>query len=133
MTVRVFLTWLLFIAAETVHGALRGLFLVPVVGEHRAGQLGVGIGSCIALAVAWASVRWIGRRPAVGWLQIGAVWTALTLIFEVGLGRALGFGWDRIAADYDLTRGGLMIFGVAVVFVAPYLAARCRGMAGAGS
>lgn len=130
MTVRAFLTWLLFIAAETVHGALRGLFLVPVVGQFRAGQIGVATGSCIALAVAWASVRWIGRRPAAAWFQIGGIWTALTLIFEVGLGRALGFGWDRIAADYDLTRGGLMIFDVMVVFLAPYLVARSRGMIG---
>lgn len=38
---RAFLAWLVIIAAETVHGVLRGLLLVPLVGDLPARQIGV--------------------------------------------------------------------------------------------
>jgi hypothetical protein len=49
---RVFAVWLVIIAAETVHGVLRGLLLVPFVGDLPARQIGVPIGSLIIFAVA---------------------------------------------------------------------------------
>lgn len=128
MTRRALLAWLMLIVAESVHGVLRGLLLVPVVGDLRARQIGVAIGSCLIGAIAWGTVKWIGRRGAREWLTIGAVWTVLTLLFEVGLGRALGFGWERIVADYDPSQGGFMLVGVGVLMLAPYWAARGRGM-----
>lgn len=127
-TKRALLAWLILIVAETVHGTLRGLFLVPIVGDLRARQIGAALGSSIILAIAWATVRWIGPRPTAAWLRIGATWTALTLLFEIALGRALGFPWARIAADYDFSQGGFMLIGIAILFCAPYLAARFRGM-----
>lgn len=32
--IRAFLIWLVIIAAETVHGILRGILLVPIIGDH---------------------------------------------------------------------------------------------------
>lgn len=132
-TKRALLAWLILIAAETVHGALRGILLVPILGDLRARQIGVAIGSSIILAIAWATVPWVGPRSAAAWFRIGATWTALTLIFEIGLGRALGFPWARIAADYDFSQGGFMLLGIAILFCAPYLAARLRDRITAGA
>jgi hypothetical protein len=37
--------WLLLMAAEVVHGAVRALFLAPAVGDFRARQLAVFSGA----------------------------------------------------------------------------------------
>ena len=39
--IRAFLVWLVIIAAETVHGILRGVLLVPIVGDLPARQVGM--------------------------------------------------------------------------------------------
>jgi hypothetical protein len=38
---RAFLVWLVIIASETVHGILRGILLLPLVGDFPARQIGV--------------------------------------------------------------------------------------------
>lgn len=118
--------WVVIALAETVHGVLRNRLLVPVVGQHRAGQIGVVVGSLIILVVAWLSIRWIGAGRKAHLLGVGGLWLVLMLAFEVGLGRALGISWDRIVSAYDLTEGGLMLIGMGVLFLAPLLAARLR-------
>jgi hypothetical protein len=60
---------------------------------------------------------------------VGLVWLLFLLAFEVTVGRFLmRASWKRIASDFDLRRGGLLGIGMAVLLVAPYLAARLRGM-----
>lgn len=44
---RALAVWLIIIFAETLHGILRGLFLVPAVGEIRANQIGMPVGALI--------------------------------------------------------------------------------------
>lgn len=47
--------------------------------------------------------------------------------FELLFGRlVMEFSWVRILADYDLTQGGLMPFGLVVLFFAPLVASRMR-------
>jgi hypothetical protein len=125
---RAFLVWLVVIAAETAHGVLRGLLLVPLVGDRSARQIGVPIGSLIVLAVAYIFIRWIAARTSLQLLGVGLLWVALTVLFEVGLGRlALGLSWDRIAEDYDPAHGGFLGLGLLVMAVSPLVAARLRG------
>jgi hypothetical protein len=123
---RALVVWVLIIAAESVHGVLRGLFLVPVVGDLPARQIGVLVGSAIILAIAWLVSRWLGARSLREQLAVGALWVALTVCFEFALGRVLGFATDRIVEDYDPSRGGFMLLGLAVMLIAPALAARLR-------
>jgi hypothetical protein len=126
---RALVAWFVIIAAESAHGVARQLWLVPLFGDTRARQIGVVIGSAIIFAVAWAVVRWIGARTLRQQLAVGALWVALTLCFEYALGRLLGLTHERILADYDVSRGGLMLFGVAFMLLAPLLAARARRVA----
>jgi hypothetical protein len=125
---RAFAVWLLIISAEAVHGVLRTLFLMPRVGDFRARQLGVLTGSVLILAIAYLCVDWI-RAGTMGRLgAVGAGWVALTLTFEVSLGRLiLGYSWERLLADYDVARGGLLPFGLLLMAMSPLFAAWARG------
>ena len=124
---RAFAVWLVMMAAETAHGVLRGLLLVPQVADLPARQIGVPIGSILILVIAWLFIRWVGADTTARLLTVGVVWVALTVLFEVALGRLLlGLSWERLAEDYDPSRGGFMGLGLLVMAVSPLLAARPR-------
>lgn len=125
MTLRVFLSrtfavWSLMMLIETVHGVLRTMLLVPVVGDLPARQIGVFTGSLLILSVAYLSLGWLRLDSSRLRLAAGILWALATLAFEVGLGRfVLGYPWSRLAADYDVTHGGLMAFGLLLMVFAP--------------
>ena len=123
---RALLVWLLMMVIETIHGVLRNFLLVPLVGDLRARQLGVFIGSALILSIAVLLIEWISPSSIRDLLMIGAMWLALTLAFEFGIGRALGRPWSALMADYDLSRGGLLSIGMVVLALSPWLAARIR-------
>ncbi|MCU0705877.1 MAG: hypothetical protein MUF18_18060 [Fimbriiglobus sp.] len=127
VVLRAVLVWLVIIGVETVHGVLRTLLLVPLVGDFPARRVSVLTGSLLIFGVARAFVRWIGAGTRLRLLGVGLLWVLLTVVFEIGLGRyVLGLSWDRIAEDYDVTRGGLLGFGLLFMAAAPTLAAMLR-------
>jgi len=123
---RAALVWMLIILAETVHGALREIFVAPHIGDLRGRQLGVLVGSGLIFGITWFTTRWLDARTRGAQLAVGLGWAALTVIFEFALGRALGSSWDRILSDYNPARGGLMLFGLVFMVVTPMLVARLR-------
>jgi hypothetical protein len=114
--------WFLIALAESVHGAIRQLFIVPVMGDLSARQVGVLTGSAIIFLISWLSIRWIGARKFTYQLEVGALWVVLTVLFEVGLGLARGYPPARILSDYNVAQGGLMGFGLLFMLFAPLLA-----------
>lgn len=118
--------WLVIIAVESVHGTLRQLFLVPVLGDFRARQVSVVTGSLLIFLVSWLLIRWLGATRRRVLLGIGFFWVLLTVVFEITLGRLLGFEWSRLLADYDLPNGGLMGLGLVALLLTPLSAARLR-------
>ena len=136
--------WFAIMLTESIHGTLRTLYLEPIMGGFRARQLSTVTATIIIFTITWLTMRWLraatsmpgeqgggglrrGSRlsTAVG-LVIGAIWVALTLIFEFSLGQAFGMTWPRMLEDYDLTRGGLMGLGLAAMFVTPWVVNRYR-------
>lgn len=126
LLVRAFAAWIVIAVAETLHGISRTLLLVPIIGDRPSRQLGVFIGSIIILGIAWLFVNWIRATTGPQLLAVGLLWLVLMLAFEVGLGRAVGFSWERILSDYNPAQGGLMIIGMGVLLLAPLLAAKGR-------
>jgi hypothetical protein len=126
---RAFAIWLLIISAEFVHGVLRTLFLAPLAGDFQARQISVFIGSIIILAIAYFSIRWIRADNNLSLVTVGFVWLILTLLFEVGLGRfVFGFSWERILSDYDISKGGLLLFGLIILTLSPLIVYKLRGL-----
>jgi hypothetical protein len=117
---------MLIVLAETAHGAVREMFIAPVLGDLHARQLGVVVGSVIIFAIACGTIRWMRLAAPRSQLQAGATWVGLTLAFEILLGLFVGATWDRILSDYNPARGGLMVLGLAFMFFAPRLAAKLR-------
>ena len=117
--------WLLIAALETVHGIVRGLWVEPALGAVAAQRLGFAVGSLLVVAVAWATSGWLGAATRRAQLQAGALWLLLMLGFELLVGRARGFGWERITAEFDPRQGGLMLFGLLLMCLAPMLGAGC--------
>lgn len=119
--------WLLLMAVETVHGTVRTLWLAPWLGDLRARQVSVFSGSVLILGCTYVLSDWLAARHTGRLLLVGLLWVALTVAFEIALGRSLGYGWTRILAHYDVRRGGLMPVGLVAMLAAPWLAARVRG------
>ncbi|MBV9835389.1 MAG: hypothetical protein JO055_13330 [Alphaproteobacteria bacterium] len=129
MNFRPIAVWFMIIVAECVNGLVRALFLEAPLGDRVTHQLGVAVGSFLVIAIALASSRWMQVRSTAGLIIVGALWMVLTFVFDVGLGVILIDGsFERVMADYDPRRGGLMLLGMAVLGLAPFLAATLRGI-----
>jgi hypothetical protein len=123
---RSFAVWILIALAETVHGTLRTILLEPRVGDLASRQIGVLTGSLIILLIVYLTIDWIGARKASALAAVGTFWLVLMLAFEVTLGRAFGLSWERIVSDYVPSQGGLMIVGMTVLVLSPFIAFRLR-------
>ncbi|WP_414664783.1 hypothetical protein [Horticoccus sp. 23ND18S-11] len=121
--------WLVIGGGEVVQGILRVKFLNRRVGDHRARQIGVGVSCLYIFAVAFVTLPWINPRNTAGAWCVGGLWLGLMLALELTIGRwAFHLPWNRIAADFDLRRGRLLILGMLFLLAAPWLAATWRGL-----
>jgi hypothetical protein len=126
---RAFAISLLIALAETAHGALRVRFLNPRLGDRRARQVGVFTGSLIFLLITWWTMPWINATTTSQCLQIGLLWLMLMLAFDLAFGRLFfRFSWQRLAADFDPRKGGFLGIGMLLLFFAPLLGAKLRGL-----
>ena len=124
---RAFTVWLVIIFAESIHGTLRQLFLAPLVGDFPARRIAFFVGTLLIFAIAYLFISWIDAPNQKSLFVVGLMWMILTACFEFGLGYfVLNYSWERMFEDYDLSRGGLMGFGLVFMAFAPYLAWKLR-------
>src|SRR5215475_275895 len=124
--------WVLLMSAET----LLGLWYVKVLsiwlGEDFACEVGVFTGSLIILLVTFACIGWVPARDARTLLVVGVTWVALTIGYELVLGRfALHRSGSEIAADFDPSQGRLFPLGLVLLLFSPLLSSWLRGPLGA--
>ena len=124
---RAFAVWLLIVFAESVHGTLRQLFLAPLVGDFSARRISFFIAVLLIFLITYFSIRWINAPTVKSLFAVGLMWMILMTLFEFGLGHfVMNYSRERMLEDYDLSRGGLMAFGLLFMFFAPWLAAKLR-------
>lgn len=119
--------WLVLICAEIIHGILRAIVLVPILGEFRSNQIGVFTGSAIIILIAYLTIRWIGAQRPKETLLVGLIWLVLTVAFEVLFGRfVMGLSWGELLAGYNIAKGGLMPLGLLILLLSPMIASKLR-------
>lgn len=124
--------WLLIMLAETAHGVLRGLFVVPLVGDTAASRIGWPVGALIVMGMSLMMIRWTRLSDSRHLLALGGIWALLTGLFEIVIGLLRGFDAQRLWAETNPFSGGLMLYSVILMLLAPLIAARLRGADPAG-
>lgn len=130
LILRSFLTGLLVVAVEMLHGVFRVKFLNPRVGDKAARRLGVFTGSALLLLLAWLVVPWVNPGLTIAHaLVTGFVWLCMLLALDVSVGRfVFRFRWSRILDDFNPRKGSLLLFGMAFALISPLLATLLRSL-----
>jgi hypothetical protein len=118
------MVWLLIVPIAIANGAFRTFVLVPALGDTLAHIIStlmlcflIFLIACVALSPASRSQAW----------RIGLLWLALTIQFEFVAGHWLfGQPWERLLADYDVTKGRVWVLVLIATVTAPVLAHRLR-------
>ena len=131
MTRRALLIWSAFVPIAIVNGAIRDLWIAPESGAASAHVIST-LMLCLAIvALASLTIAWIGPLDVRATMRIGALWLAMTLAFEFLAGHFLfSSPWERLLADYNVARGRIWVLVPATTAIAPWMAARLRGLLG---
>ena len=101
----------------------------PLIGDFPARRIAFFTGMALIFLITYVFIRRICAETTHQLFAVGFMWAILTLLFEIGLGLfVLGYSYERMFEDYDVSRGGLMGFGILFMVFAPFLAAKLRGM-----
>jgi len=131
MIARAFAIWLALMAAGVLNGLARNAWITPATEERVAHQISTATLSGLIFLITLAAIRWIAPGTLRGALLVGAFWLGLTVAFEFLAGHYLfGQPWDRLLADYDLTRGRVWSLVLVTTSLSPVLAAWIRGTGG---
>lgn len=120
--------WLLCAVAAALNGGGRDVVLAPWIGAQWALPLSGITLSVLIMLITWTFVPRLGQLPARLYWVIGGLWLLLTVGFELILGRATGQSWSELLAILNVMDGNLYVLVLFVVFIAPYVSARLRGL-----
>ena len=112
---------------------LNGLLREAVLSEHMDAELALpvsGIILCLlVLLVTDLLLPWLGQQITRTWFIIGAAWVCITLLFEFVFGHYVaGKPWHELMQVFNMREGNLFTLVLLTAFIAPYTAARWRGM-----
>ena len=120
------LIWLSIIPLAILNGAFREVFLTPRLGESFAQPISGAILLLLIFLVSFIFIPRIGKGiPKIYW-KIGILWVALTIVFEIGLGLAMGNTLAELLKAYDVTTGNLWLLVVLLTGVVPWLVAKIK-------
>jgi len=121
MICRYTIAWLALMVIAIVNGALREFSYGKFISELAAHQLSTLTGIAFTGLFVWFLNRvWALESSAQAW-TIGAIWLAITILFEFGFGHFVaGHPWSRLLADYNLFAGRVWILFLLWILVLPY-------------
>lgn len=129
MLAKALVLWVGILVLAILNGWLREELLIAAMGTV-AGQVASGVILCVCVfAVAWAAIPWFGPLSSSRYLYVGLFWLALTVAFEFLFGRLfLERSWEDLFDAYLFKGGNLWPIVLLITLVAPWLAARVRGL-----
>ena len=119
--------WGALLILAVLNGRVRDTWLSPWLGDTFGRALSTLLLCGLIILVTWWTIGWIRAVTAREALSVGALWLALTLAFEFGVGH-YGFGkaWSALLADYDLRHGRIWVAVLVVTLLAPLWTVRLR-------
>ena len=97
------------------------------MGALRAQQIAIVTGSLLALSVCVALVPPMGLRGRWPLLGLGLILSVFMAGFDMVIARfAMRRPWRLVLRDFDPRQGNLLVFGLAFLLFAPWLAVGLR-------
>jgi len=121
--------------AETLHGIVRTVIVVPRMGKERAIKLSAVTGTLLAFAICWLLVPSINLRSSPAHLFLGVGLAAFMAAFDISIGRLLLHkSWGKIWPDFKPSTGNYLTYGLVALCFIPlvvWLAQRPHAVAAA--
>jgi hypothetical protein len=129
MILRAFAVWVLLVALAVVNGTFRAAVLIPRLGERTGHVISTVMLSDLIFLVTLLTIGWIGPATLADAALVGTGWLGLTVAFEFGAGHYLfDQPWERLLADYNISKGRIWILVLIATAASPALAAMARGL-----
>lgn len=114
--------WFVLLVLAFVNGGFREAVLIPRLGTTWA-HIGSTALLCLLILVLTAlTIRWLAPNSTVEALQIGLLWTAMTIAFEFLAGHyVFGTPWSKLLEDYNIAKGRVWILVPLTTAIAPWL------------
>lgn len=129
VVLKALIIWALILGLAIANGALRQSVLIPSLGNPVSLVLSGVLLSILIVVVAFLALPWMQLCRPVQFCSIGLFWLALTLTFEFIFGLWQGKSWPELLEAYTFNGGNIWPFVLIVTALAPYLAAKLRGIA----
>ena len=127
---RALAVWFILMALAIVNGVFRNSVITPRLGEHAGHVVSTTVLCLVIVIVAMLTIRWMGPGTNRDALFLGLFWMALTVGFEFLAGHyAFGHSWEKLLADYNVSRGRVWLLVLVVTLFAPRIAVALRGLA----
>ena len=121
--------WFLIALTAILNGVLREKVLVSMLGTETALPVSGVLLALLVFLVTLVSVPFIGCSEIKTYLWIGFSWLLFTLSFEFLSGHYIaGKPWRETVQVFNLKQGNLFTVVLLVTVLAPWLAAKIRGM-----
>ena len=125
------LAWLPMVPLGILNGVARELSYGRYLSALHAHQLSTLVGALLTGLYIWLVGRLLPFGSTARALGVGAIWAALTVVFEFGFGRlVMGHPWSRLLHDYDLGAGRVWPLFLLWLCAAPMLVQRFGGGSG---
>ena len=122
------LAWVGAPVLAIVNGAVREFAYKDQVGESAANQISVAPLIALLALYFWVLQRRWPLATTRDALSIGAIWVALSVLFEFGFGHYVeGDSWADLLQNYDVTEGNIWILILLWIAAGP---ATVRAIAG---
>jgi uncharacterized membrane protein YgdD (TMEM256/DUF423 family) len=128
MLLRAFAVWFGLMVLAVANGVFRNSVITPRLGDQAAHVASTIVLCLVIVTVAILMIRWIAPRTNRDALLIGIFWVVLIVGFEFLAGHyVFGHSWEKLFADYNVSRGRVWLLVPALTLLAPRIALALRG------
>ena len=107
---------------ETLNGVFRVRFLFRKLSKKGAKLLSFLIGLVLVFIVNLLYLPLVNPTSKEEAFFVGFTWGLLMMIYDVFVGKFLfKLSWEKIADDFDITKGNLLSIGIVLIVFMPVL------------